>query len=157
MGINPETLAAPGNGWKAEDIRDHFSKLYDKTKTDALARPDGAVYPDQWGEFRMVAASNNWWKQWFVDTKPITDHFIKYRGHASFHIGEIDSQCPARRELAFAKSRIGSVPFARAPHLIFHPGRGHSLRTGERVAGPMDDVAKSCLTSEIVGILGDEI
>jgi len=155
VAINPEILTPPGEGWTMETVRDHFSKIYDQTKAAALAKPDDAPYPDQWGEFRMVAASNNWWKQWFEDTKPMIDHFAEYRGHVSFHIGEIDSQSPGTREFAFGKNRIRTGIFARAPRLVFHKGRGHCLRAGEPAAGPMDDEAKACLTKEIKEILAE--
>lgn len=153
VAISPAMLAPPGEGWTMEAARDHFSKIYDETKAAALARPDDAPYPEQGGEFRMVAASNNWWKQWFEDTKPMIDHFAEYRGHASFHFGEIDSQCPGARQLAFAERRIRSGAFARAPRLVLHEGRGHSLRRSEPAAGPMDDEAKACLIAEIREIL----
>ena len=101
----------------------------------------------------MVAASNNWWRQWFEDSTPMIDHLAGYRGHASFHFGEIDSQCPGGRQLAFAESRIRAGIFARAPRLVLHEGRGHSLRTGEPVAGPMDTDAKARLLKEIEQLL----
>jgi hypothetical protein len=56
--------------------------------------------------------------------------------------------------MAFAESRIKSGLFARVPRLVFHQGRGHSLRTGERAAGPMDVEAKAALIKEINEILG---
>ena len=43
--------------------------------------------------------------------------------------------------------------FARAPRLVFHEGRGHSLRTGEPAAGPMEPEAKVCLVKEIEEML----
>src|SRR5258706_1054930 len=112
VAINLEMLTPPGAGWTMETARDHFSRIYHKTKAAALAKPDDAPYPDHCGAFRMVAASNNWWKQWFEDTRPMIDHFAEYRGHASFHIGEIDSQSPGTRQLAFAESRIAAGIFA---------------------------------------------
>jgi hypothetical protein len=101
----------------------------------------------------MVAASNNWWKQWFEDTTPGIDHLAGYRGRVSIHIGGIDSQSPGEREYAFAQARIKAGIFVRAPRLVFHEGRGHSLRTGEPAMGPMDDAAKSCLLKEIEEML----
>lgn len=153
VAINPTVLKPPGDGWTPETARDHFSRIYDETRATALAKPDEAPYPDQWGEFRMIAASNNWWKQWFLDTKPMIDHFAEYGGHASFHLGEIDSQTAEPSQWALAESRIRSGIFVRAPHVIFHPGRGHSLRTGEPAIGPMDEEAKACLINEIKEIL----
>jgi len=153
MSITPDMLTPPNGGWTIVTARDRFSKIYDKTKAAALAKPDDAPYPDQWGEFRMIAASNNWWKQFFEDTKPMIDHFAEYRGYSSFHIGEIDSQSPGKRELAFGESRIRAGIFARAPRLVFHKGRGHSLRTGQPAAGPMDNAAKASLVQEVQGIL----
>jgi hypothetical protein len=101
----------------------------------------------------MVAASNNWWKQWFTDETPLIDHLAKYRGLASFHIGEIDSQNAGKRQLTFGESRISAGVFARAPRLLLHEGRGHSLRTGEPAMGPMDEAAKSHLLRDIVEML----
>jgi hypothetical protein len=40
--------------------------------------------------------------------------------------------------------------------LVFHKGRGHSLRTGEPAAGPMDDEVKACLVKEIEEMLSAE-
>jgi pimeloyl-ACP methyl ester carboxylesterase len=151
--ISHAILTPPGEGWRLETARDHFSIIYEKTRTAALVKPDDAPYPDQRAEFRMVASSNNWWKQWFEDTRPMIDHFSEYRGHVSIHIGEIDSQSPGTRQFAFAESRIRAGIFARAPRLVLHKGRGHSLRTGEPAAGPMDDEAKACLRKEIKGML----
>jgi len=151
--IGFDILTPPSDGWTFRTIHEHFSEIYEKTKAAALNKPDNAPYPDQSGEFRMVAASNNWWKQWFQDTKPLIDHFTEYRGHLSFHIGEIDSQSPGLRQLTFAENRINTGQFARPPRLIFHKGRGHSLRSGEPAAGPMDDAAKVCMVKEIEEIL----
>ena len=50
-------------------------------------------------------------------------------------------------------SRIKAGIFARAPRLVFHEGRGHSLRTGEPAAGPMDPEAKVSLVKEIEEML----
>lgn len=155
VGIKPETLTPPGEGWTLAAARDHFETIYAQTKADALSKPDDAPYPDPAPEFRMVAASNNWWRQWFEDTKPMIDHFAEYRGHTSIHIGEIDSQFSGARERAFAESRIKAGVFARAPRLVFHEGRGHSLRTGEPAAGPMDDEARVSLVQEIRQIHAD--
>ena len=55
-------------------VREHFSRIYEETKAAACVKPDDAPYPDPAPEFRMVAASNNWWKQWFEDTTPMIDH-----------------------------------------------------------------------------------
>ena len=75
------------------------------------------------------------------------------RGRVSIHIGGIDSQSPGDGEYAFAQARIKAGIFVRAPRLVFHEGRGHSLRTGEPAMGPMDDAAKSCLLKEIEEML----
>jgi hypothetical protein len=130
--------------------------IYEETKAAACAKPDDAPYPDPAPEFRMVAASTNWWKQWFEDTQPMIDHLAGYRGRVSIHIGGIDSQSPGERQLAFAKSRINAGIFARPPRLVFHERRGHSLRTGEPTMGPMDDAVKVCLVKEIEEMLSAE-
>lgn len=64
-------------------------------------------------------------------------------------VGEIDSQNPGRRQLAFGKGEIKAGIFARPPRLVFHDGRGLSLRTGEPAVGPMDERAKACLMAEV--------
>lgn len=151
--VKPELLKPPSEGWTLAVARDHFEKIYAETKAKALATPDDAPYPDPAQGFRTVAASNHWWKQWFEDTRPMIDHFAEYCGHASLHIGEIDSQFSGSREMAFAESRIKTGIFLRTPRLVFHKGRGHSLRTGEPAAGPMDEEAKACLIREIHEIL----
>ncbi len=153
VGMRREVLTPPAEGWDLETIRPRFATEYEAMKAAALAKPDDAPYPDPSPEFRMVAASNNWWKQWFEDATPMIDHLAGYLGRASFHIGGIDSQNSGERQLAFAESRIKAGIFARAPRLVFHKGRGHSLRTGEPAAGPMDPEAKACLVEEIEEML----
>jgi hypothetical protein len=153
VGTVQEVLAVSGDGWTRETLHDHYAAGYEKLKADALAKPDDAPYPDAGGELRVVAASNEWWRQWFVDETPLIDHLAAYCGRASFHIGEIDSQNPGKRQLAFGESRLKAGVFARPPRLVFHEGRGHALRTGEPVAGPMDEAAKACLVAEAREVL----
>jgi hypothetical protein len=153
--MKPDVMRPPAEGWTLEDIRDRFAVVYEAVKAAALAKPDDAPYPDPTTEFRMVAASNNWWKQWFEDTTPTVDHLAGYVGRASFHFGAIDSQSPAHRQLTFAENRIKAGIFARPPRLVFHEDRGHSLRTGETAAGPMDDDVKACIVKEIEDILSE--
>ncbi|NLY02751.1 MAG: hypothetical protein GXY83_42400 [Rhodopirellula sp.] len=153
VGVPRKLLTAPSEGWTLETIRARFAGEYEAMKAAALAKPDDAPYPDPSPEFRMVVASNNWWKQWFTDTTPMIDHLAGYLGRASFHIGAIDAQNSGERGFAFAENRIKAVLFARPPRLVLHRARGHSLRTGEPVAGPMDVEAKACLVKEIVEVL----
>jgi len=153
VGMRREVLTPPTEGWTLETIRGRFAEEYEATKAAALAKPDDAPYPDPWPEFRMVAASNNWWKQWFTDTMPMIDHLAGYLGRASFHFGEIDSQNSGKRQFLFAESRIKAEIFARPPRLVLHENRGHSLRTGEPAHGPMDPEATACLVKEIVEML----
>ena len=156
VGITREFLEPSKGGWTGETIQNLFERYYEEIKAAALAKPDDAPYPDPVPEFRMVAASNNWWKQWFEDTTPMIDHLARYRGYASFHIGGIDSQSPGKREFAFAEQRIQSGTFVRPPRLVFHGNRGHALRTGEPAVGPMDNEAKACLIKEIREVLTGE-
>lgn len=156
VGMRSEVVTPPGEGWTLETVRARFVSEYEAIRSRSLATPDDAPYPDQTPGFRMVAASNNWWKQWFEDTTPIIDHLAEYLGHASFHIGGLDSQSPGERQFAFAQSRINAGIFARAPRLVFHQNRGHSLRTGEPAAGPMDVDSKACLLDEITKTLAAE-
>jgi len=153
VAIGRDKLQPPRGGWTVVTVREHFSRIYEETKTAACAKPDDSPYPDSAPEFRMVAASNNWWKQWFEDNTPMIDHLAGYCGHVSIHIGGIDSQSPGERQFAFAERRINAGIFARAPRLVFHKGRGHSLRTGEPAAGPMDAEAKACLVKEMEELL----
>jgi hypothetical protein len=156
VGMSREVLTPPAEGWTLESVRARFAGEYEAMKAAALARPDDAPYLDPAPEFRLVAASNNWWKRWFEDTTPMIDHLASYLGCASFHIGGIDSQHSGERQRAFAESRIKAGIFARPPRLVFHKGRGHSLRTGEPAAGPMDDEVKACLVKEIEEMLSAE-
>lgn len=153
--ITREMLKPPNGEWTRETIQTLFEGYYEELKAAVLEKPDDAPYPDPAPEFRMIAASNNWWKQWFEDTTPLIDHLARYRGRTSFHIGGIDSQSPGKREFTFAEQRIKSGIFVRPPQLIFHENRGHSLRTGEPAMGPMDDEAKACLIREILEFLAE--
>jgi hypothetical protein len=155
VGTAREVVNPPVGGWTADTVRARFARLYDEMRAAALAKPDDAPYPepDPLSEFRMVAASNNWWRQWFEDTTPVIDRLADYRGGAAFHLGGIDSQCPGARQLAFAEGRIRAGVFARTPRLAFHEGRGHALRAGEPAAGPMDAEAKAQLVRDIKEML----
>jgi pimeloyl-ACP methyl ester carboxylesterase len=153
VGIRRGVLTPPDEGWTLEAIQARFAEEYEATKASALAKPDDAPYPDPCPEFPMVVASNNWWKQWFTDTTPMIDHLTGYLGRVSFHFGEIDAQNSGERQFAFAESRIKIEIFARPPRLVLHRGRGHSLRTGEPAAGPMDAEVKACLVKEIEELL----
>lgn len=145
VGMAREVVTPPDGEWTADTVRARFEQSYDEMRAAALAMPDGAPYPepDPLSGFRMVAASNNWWRQWFEDTTPVIDHLADYRGRATFHLGGIDSQCPGARQLAVAEDRIRAGIFARPPRLVFHEGRGHALRTGAPAAGPMDVAARA--------------
>jgi pimeloyl-ACP methyl ester carboxylesterase len=156
VGTSRDVLIPPAEGWTLESIRARFAREYEAMKAAALARPDDAPYPDQTAGFPMVAASNHWWRQWFEDTTPIIDHLAGYLGRAVFHIGGLDTQSPGERQYAFAQSRIQAGIFARAPRLVFHKSRGHSLRTGEPTAGPMDEDVNADMVKEIVEILHAE-
>jgi hypothetical protein len=153
MAMGPAELASPPEGWTRDSAHILFLRIYEEKKAAALAKPDTAPYPDQWGDFRMVAASHAWYRQWLVDTTPMIDHLAGYTGHASFHFGGIDSQAPGALQMAVAEKRIKSGIFARPPRLTLHPDRGHSLRTGEPSAGPMDPEARAALVREIGEIL----
>ncbi len=153
VAMDRNVVMPPVEGWTLETLRERYQRNYEEMKAAALAKANDAPYPDSHPEMRVVAASNAWWRQWFEDTQPMIDHLAAYRGHASFHLGEIDSQCPGRRQLAFAEDRLRTGIFARAPRLVLHKDRGHSLRMGEPAAGPMDMEAKVCLIKEMHEIL----
>lgn len=148
VGMREEVVAAPSDGWTSKSLYECFAAEYEKMKADSFARPDDAPYPDAAPELRVVAASNNWWKQWFMDETPLIDHLSEYGGQAAFHIGGLDSQNPGRRQWSFAEGRVEAGLFARSPRLVFHERRGHVLRTGEPAIGPMDKVAKARLVAE---------
>jgi len=148
VGISSDVLAAPDNGWNRTLLHELFAAEYETMRTSALAKPDDAPYPEPSPELRVVAASNNWWKQWFVDETSLIDHLASCRCRVVFHLGELDSQSPACRQLAFGEERIKTGMFEIAPRLVLHKGRGHSLRTGEPVMGPMDEAAKASLAAE---------
>ncbi|MDR3402021.1 MAG: hypothetical protein P4L99_05935 [Chthoniobacter sp.] len=149
MSLTREMLMPPSEGWTWLTARERFANIYLKTKAAALAKPDDGPYPHQRGELRMVAASNNWWKQWFEDFTPMIDHLAEYRGHVSLHFGEIDSQSGGRRQWDFAENQIRSGIFAKVPRLVLHRNCGHSLRRHQPAAGPMDEEAKMRLIDEI--------
>lgn len=153
VGISQASLTAPVDGWTQASAFDHFEKAYAAARSAALAKPDDAPYPDPEPEFHMVAASNHWWRQWFEDSQPQIDHFARFGGQVIIHLGGIDSQFSGPREKAFAEGRIDSGAFVRPPRLIYHPARGHSLRTGEPASGPMDDAARTQIVEEVREIL----
>lgn len=153
VGMAQEVLEVPCDGWTHRSLLDRFAAEYEKMKADAFVKPDDAPYPDPVRELRVVAASNNWWKQWFIDETPLIDHLVGYGGRAAFHIGDLDSQSPGRSQLAFGEERIRVGGFAHPPRLVLHEGRGHALRTGEPAAGPMDEAVKVCLVAEAREIL----
>lgn len=153
VGMSPEVVRPVNGHWTRETIHARFAAEYEALKAAALSMPDEASYPVAAPGVQLVAASRNWWKQWFVDTTPTIDHLPDYGGRSSFHWGEIDSQMPSERQLAFAKERIQAGNFRNSPALILHRGRGHSLRTGEPAAGPMDGAAIELLVEEAKEIL----
>lgn len=153
VGMNPEIVQPLNGHWTREAIYARFAAEYETLKAAALATPDDASYPDPAPGVQLVIASYNWWKQWFVETTPTIDHFQDYSGYVSFHLGEIDSQLPAERQLAFVETRIQAVRFRNPPSLVLHQQRGHSLRTGEPIAGPMDDAAIDLLVEEAKTLL----
>ena len=75
VGMAPEAVAAPKEGWTKETIRQRFVIEYERIKAEAVAEPDDAPYPRQGDgdEVHVVVASNNWWKQWFEDWTPVID------------------------------------------------------------------------------------
>jgi pimeloyl-ACP methyl ester carboxylesterase len=149
VGMSPETVRPLNGHWTRETIFARFAAEYEALKVAALATADDASYPDAAPGLELVAASNNWWKQWFVETTPTIDHLEDYGGRSSFHLGEIDSQVPCERQRALAEARIQATHFRNPPSVILHRRRGHSLRTGEPAAGPMDDAAIALLVNEV--------
>lgn len=127
--ISVEELRPPGEAWSRPQLEEFFLCRYEKMKAEALATEDTDPYPPPSDEVKFVAASNRWWKQWFVDETPTIDLLRDYEGMISFHLGEIDSQTHGAREIAFAKARVST--HKSKPALVLHPGRGHAFRTGE--------------------------
>ena len=145
---------ATGRSLVEASLEEFFLCRYEKMKAEALATEDTDPYPPPSDEVKFVAASNRWWKQWFVDETPTVDLLRDYKGMISFHLGEIDSQTPGARQIAFANARVSTHKSKLA--LVLHPGRGHAFRTGEPLYGPMDEQAEEQLAQDITLMLQRE-
>ncbi len=150
VGILVDELLPSGNGWTESSLRAFFTSRYLEMKSEALATDDAVSYPRPSLELEFVIASNAWWKQWFTDEVGTLDLFRNYHGRLAYHLGEIDSQCPGGRQLEFARSRLGG--FHQEPSFVLHPNRGHNLRSGDSLMGPMDESALESLVHDLVGM-----
>ena len=148
-----ETLEAATDGWTTQSLNELFTSEYEELKAEALAKPDDDPYPDAAGKVPLVVASQRWWKQWFTDETPVIDHLADFRRQVTFHVGEIDSQLPAGRQVEFAEERIGNGSFAAPPRVVCHTHRGHALRTDEPSLGPIDHDIRELLVDEMLAVL----
>lgn len=139
----------PETSWSEAALREFFTGRYLLLKQDALACDPRDPYPTPSPEFELVNASYDWWRQWFQDDTSVIDHLRSYEGEVCFHLGEIDSQTPAQRQIALARDK--SVPGRLRFNL--HKNRGHALRSSERVFGPMDEEARDSVVSDVMSIL----
>lgn len=153
VGMSLEMVRPPQDYWTREALHAHFAAEYEALKAASLAMPDEASYPPAAPGRELVVASYRWWKQWFLDTTPTIDHLQGFDGRSSFHLGEIDAQVPGDRQRQFAEARCQAANFRNPPSRMLHRGRGHALRTGEPVAGPMDEAAIDLLVKEAKGML----
>jgi pimeloyl-ACP methyl ester carboxylesterase len=139
----------PKSAWSEAALRDFFTARHLKMRRDALACDPRDPYPKPSGEFEVVNASYDWYRQWFEDDTPVIEHLRSYDGDVCFHLGEIDPQTPGHRQLALAPSgpTPGRVRFK------LHKNRGHALRSGERLVGPMDPEARDEVVSDVLAVL----
>jgi dienelactone hydrolase len=151
VGITANELIPPATHWSRSTLATLFRRRYEARRAEALAADDASPYPAPAGPLEIVAASCRWWKQWFTDETPTIDLLCDYAGVVSFHFGEIDSQTPAEREIAFAKSCRHML--RREPTIVLHPARGHAFRTGEPQKGPMDIEAEDMIVEDLVAML----
>jgi hypothetical protein len=134
--------------WTAEALRTHFERRYEEMKADALGKPPEAAFPDTNPEFELVAASNAWWRQWFIDEVDLLERLQGYTGRVLFHVGEIDSHLSCRR--AVARIRDVTAVGPNPSRIVVHPCRGHGLRAGEPSVGPMDVEAERIVVDSVV-------
>jgi len=143
-----QELLPPEAPWTRESARRFFHSKYEEARLEAEQTPDLEPYPKPSPDdgLAFVIASYAWWKQWFVDGTDLVQLLAGYAGPMSFHFGEIDCQCPGPRQSRYLDRHGGRL--ANVPRIKVHAGRGHCLRTGEEVYGPMDDEAATELIAE---------
>ncbi|MEM6776510.1 MAG: hypothetical protein AAF670_02565, partial [Planctomycetota bacterium] len=152
VGLSEDALQPKNGHWSHSELTSFFADRYENDKRDALSASDDAVYPPVDGDtLRFVAASNRWYKQWFLDETPTLELLYDYHGHVAFHYGEIDRQVSVSRETKYIESCIGRM--IREPKVVIHPSRGHAFGLSKPIAGPMDDESEDVLASEIVAML----
>jgi hypothetical protein len=147
-GVSLDPLTAQPR-WTADQLREHFRSLYDTAREEALAADPAAPYPAPAPELEMVAYAYRWWQSWFTDDRPVCLDFADYPGEVVFHLGEIDSQAPGRRQVERAE-QLGS-DYLRVQ---LHEGRGHALRSGEPATGPIDPAAKTLVVADLLRVFG---
>jgi pimeloyl-ACP methyl ester carboxylesterase len=146
-GIPMEELL-PESTWCEGALRELFTERYLQMKQDALSRDRRNPYPEPTPEFEVVNASYAWWRQWFEDDTPVINHLQSYPGEVCVHLGEIDPQTPVHRQIASARdwSVAGRLRFR------LHKNRGHALREGEPLHGPMDEEAREQVVSDVISV-----
>ncbi len=153
VGLTEVDLAPPNGHWERQELLAFFTARHEEEKAKTLNIPDDAPYPQVDDESRpdFVLASNRWWKQWFADETSTLDLLRDFKGHLSFHFGEIDRQFSPDSEV----ERIGAETkqLSTVPKVTLHPGRGHAFATAKPIAGPMDQEAEDILVDDITTML----
>jgi hypothetical protein len=138
-----EPYLRPSGAWQASDIaalRATQQAIYDHVLREVLTHADAEPYPSAAEAF----ASYQWWKSWFVDTEPAARLLARWGTRISLHYGDRDSQTPAARQVAAARTHL---PADRLTTAIY-PGRGHTL--GESVIlGPVDEPIAEKIADEV--------
>jgi len=128
-----EPYLRPSGAWQANDIatlRAAQRAVYDHIRQEVLTHADAEPYPNAEGAF----ASYQWWKSWFADEEPAAKLLARWGTRTSLHYGAKDSQTPAERQIAAARTFLP----AHMLSAVIHPNRGHTL--GESVVlGPIDE------------------
>lgn len=152
VGLSEDELYPKHGDWSQSELIAFFANRYEKEKREVLSTADDAPFPrvDDDNQ-RFVAASNRWYKQWFLDETPTLDLLHDYSGQIALHYGEIDRQVSVRREIEYIENCADKM--IREPRVVVHPSRGHALALSKPVAGPLDHESEDILASEITAML----
>ena len=152
VGVTEEELHPDRGEWSESELRAFFAARYEQTKQRAVEAPDDAPFPDPDDvNLSFVAASNRWWKQWFIDDTPVMEFLRHYPGRVAFHFGEIDRQHSVKREVEYIQECQDSM--IHEPKIIVHPSRGHAFGLSKAISGPMDLEAEDIIVEEIAMML----
>ena len=152
VGFSKDELHPKNGCWSERELTEFFSDRYENEKRNALSNGDDTPYPLlEDGEQTFIAASNRWYKQWFLDETPTLQLLYDFAGDIALHYGEIDRQVSVGREELHIE-RCADKMRSR-PKLVVHPKRGHALALSKPVAGPMDEESEDLLVSDILDML----